>query len=64
MVWPLALYPDDANQDPVLYGEDFGVVFLAKGSRIESIQEGVDCLGLSHSSLEGEGYFRLVVELT
>ena len=64
MVWSLALCPDDAKQDPVVYGAEFGVVFLAKGSRTASIQEGLDCLGLNHSCLEGELYFRLVVELT
>ena len=63
MVWPLALCPDDAEQDPVVYGAKFGVVFLAKGPRITSIQEGLDCLGLNHWGLEGELYFRLVVEL-
>ena len=30
MVWSLALYPDNAKQDPVVYGAEFGVVFLAK----------------------------------
>ena len=64
MVWSLALCPDDAKQDPVVYGAEFGIVFLAKGSRTASIQEGLDCLGLYHSGLEGERYFRLVVELT
>ena len=55
MVWSLALCPDDAKQDPVVYGAEFGVVFLA---------EDLDCLDLYHSGLEGERYFRLVVELT
>ena len=45
------------------YGAEFGVVFLAKGPRTASIQEGLDCLGLDHSGLEGERDFRLVVEL-
>ena len=62
-VWSLALRPDDANQDPVVYGAEFGVVFLAKGPHTASIQDILDCLGLCHSSLEGERYFRLVVEL-
>ena len=44
MVWSLALCPDDAKQDPVVYGAEFGVVFLAKGPRTASIQEGLDCL--------------------
>ena len=26
MVWSLALRPDDAKQDPVVYGTKFGVV--------------------------------------
>ena len=39
MVWFLALCPDDAKQDPVVYGAEFGVVFLAKGPRTASIQE-------------------------
>ena len=64
MVWYLALCPDDAKQDPVVYGAEFGVVFLAKGPRTASIQDGLNCLGLYHSGLEGERYFRLVVELT
>ena len=62
MVWSLTLGPDDAKQDPVVYGAEFGVVFLAEGPRTASVQKGLDCLGLYHSGLEGEGYFRLVVE--
>ena len=46
MAWSLALYSDDAKQDPVVYGTEFGVVFLAEGPRTASIQEGLDCLGL------------------
>ena len=38
MVWSLALCPDDAKQDPVVYGAEFGVVFLAEGPRTASIQ--------------------------
>ena len=64
MVWSLALCPDDAKQDQVVYGAEFGIVFLAKGPRTASIQEGLNCLGLYHSILEGERYFRLIVELT
>ena len=64
MVWSLALCPDDTKQDPVVYGEEFDVIFPAKGQRTVSMQEGLDCLGLYHSDLEGEHYFRLVVELT
>ena len=48
----------------VVYNAEFGVVFLAEGPRTSSIQEGLDCLGIYHSGLEGECYFRLVVELT
>ena len=51
------------KQDLVVYGAEFGVVVMANGPRTESIQEGLDCLGLNHSSLEGERDFRLVVEL-
>ena len=58
------LCPDDAEQDPVVYGAEFGLVFLAKGPYASSIQEGLDCLDLDHSALERELYFRLVVELT
>ena len=54
MVWSLALCPDDTEQDSVVYGAEFGVVFLAKGPRTASIQEGLDCLRLSHSGLERE----------
>ena len=64
MVWSLALRPDDTKLDPVVYGTEFGVVFLAEGPRTVSIQKDLDCLGLYHSDLEGERYFRLVVELT
>ena len=64
MVWSLALRSDDAKQHPVVYGAEFGVVFLVEGPRTASIQEGLDCLGLHHSGFEGEGNFRLVVELT
>ena len=38
MVWSLALCPDNAKQDPVVYGAEFGVVLLAKGPRTASIQ--------------------------
>ena len=62
MVWSLALCPDDTKQDSVVYGAEFGVVFLAKGPRTASIQEGLDCLRLNHSGLEGERDFLLVVE--
>ena len=37
MVWSLALRPDDAKQDPVVYGAKFGVVFLAEDPRTASI---------------------------
>ena len=37
MVWSLALCPDDAKQDPVVYGLEFGKVFLAKGLRTASM---------------------------
>ena len=64
MVRSLALCPDNAKQDPVVYGAEFDVVFLAKGPRTASVQEGLDCVGLYHSCLEGERDFRLVVELS
>ena len=64
MVWSLALRPDDSKQDPVVYGAEFGVVFLAEGPRTVSIQEALDRLGFYHSGLEGERDFRLVVELS
>ena len=38
MIWSLALCPDDTKQDLVVYGAEFGVVFLAKSSRTASIQ--------------------------
>ena len=63
MVWSLAMCSDDTKQDSVVYGAEFGVVFLAKGSHTASIQEGLDCLHLNHSGLERERDFRLVVEL-
>ena len=63
MVWSLALCLNDTKQDSVVYGAEFGVNFLAKGPRTASIQEGLECLRLNHSGLEGECSFRLVVEL-
>ena len=63
MVWYLALCLDYTKQDSVVYGAEFGVVFLAKGPRTAFIQEGLDCLRLNHSGLEGERDFRLVVKL-
>ena len=53
MIWFLVLCPDDAKQDPVVYGAEFGVVFLVKSPRTTSIQADLDCLGLYHSGLEG-----------
>ena len=53
----------DAKQDTVVYGAEFAAVFLAKGPRTASIQEGLDCLGLYLSGREGEYDLRLVVEL-
>ena len=38
MAWFITLCPDDAKQDPVVYGAEFGVVFLAKGPRTTSVQ--------------------------
>ena len=63
MVWSLALRPDDAKQDPVVYGTTFGVVVLAEGPRTASTQKGFDCFGLYHSGLEEVRDFGLVVEL-
>ena len=62
MVWSLALCPDDTKQGSVVYGAEFGVVYLVKGPRTASIHEGLDCLRLNHSGLEGERDFRLVLE--
>ena len=63
MVWSLGLCPDNTKQDSVVYGAGFDVVFLAKDPRsTASIQEGLDCLRLNHSGLEGERDFQLVVE--
>ena len=64
MLWFLALCHDDAKQDPVVYGVEFGEAFLAKGPRTASIQESLDCLGLYHSGLEAERHFRLAIEFT
>ena len=63
MVWYLALRPDDAKQDPVVYGTKFGVVFLAEGPRTASIQKGFDYFALNHPGLERERGLRLAVEL-
>ena len=59
----LALCPDDTKQDSVVYSAELSVVFLVKRPRTPSIQEGLDCLGLYHSGLEGERVFRLIIEL-
>ena len=64
MVWSFALCPHDAKQGPMVYGAEFGVVFLVEGSHTASIQDGLDCLGLYHSGFERERYFWLVLELT
>ena len=34
MVWSLALCLDDTKQDPVVYGAEFRVGFLAKGPHV------------------------------
>ena len=47
MVWFFALRHGDAKQDPVVYDAEYRVVFLAKGLRTASIQEGFYCLGLT-----------------
>ena len=54
--------PDDTKQNSVVYGAKFGIVFLAKVPRTASVQEGLNCLRLNHSGLEGERDFWLVVE--
>ena len=41
MVWSLAPCHDGAKQDPVVYGAEFGLVFLAKGST---------CLAKTHAT--------------
>ena len=53
-----------AKHDPMMYDAEFGVVFLEKGPHAAFIQESLDCHGRSHSGLERESHFRLVVELT
>ena len=64
MVWSLALRSDDAKQeDLVVYGTKFGVVFLAEGPRTASIQKCFDSFGLYHPGLERERDFPLAVEL-
>ena len=63
MVGSLALRPDDAKQDPVVYGTKFDVVFLAEGPRTASIQKGFDCFGLYRPDLKRERNFRLAVEV-
>ena len=64
MVWSLALCPDDAKQDQVVYASEFGAVFLAESPRTTSIQKGLDCLGIYHSGLEGQRFFRLAASGT
>ena len=55
--------PDDTKQEPVVYGAELSAVFLAKGPRTASIQEGLDYLGFYYSGLGGERDFRFIVEL-
>ena len=38
MVCSLAICPDDAKQDPVVYDAEFGVVFHANDPRTASMQ--------------------------
>ena len=61
--WPGPLRCAPMVRSQTRWCTEFDVVFLAKGPRTASIQEGLDCLGLYHSGLEGERDFRLVVEL-
>ena len=63
MIWRLALCLDNTKKYPVVYGAEFGVVFLEKGPRTASIQEGLDCRGLYYSVLEGERHFQLAVKI-
>ena len=56
MLWIRAPRPDDDKQDPMVYSTEFGVVFVAKILRSASIQDGLDCLGLYHSGLEGDAH--------
>ena len=42
MVWYLALWSDDAKQDTVVYGTEFGVGYMAKSPRTVFIEEGSD----------------------
>ena len=61
MVWSLALCPGDTKQDSGVYGAEFGVVFLAKGPRTASIQEGLDSLCLNHSESLSEEHLQFRV---
>ena len=65
MVWSLALCPDDTKQDPVVYGTEFSVVFLAKGPRTTPILKRASGASafITYSGLEKEHGFRLVVAL-
>ena len=54
MIWSLALRPDDAKQDPVVYGTKVVVVILAEGPRTASIQKGFNCFGFYCPGLERE----------
>ena len=64
MVWSLALCPDDTKQDPVVYGAEFRVVFLAKGPRTTSILKRASVASdFIIRGLENKRDFRLVVEL-
>ena len=48
MVWSPPLGQNYAKQDPVMYGVEFEIVFLAKGPRTVSVQYGLDWLSPCH----------------
>ena len=54
-----------SSLDPVVYGAEFSVVFLAKGPRTTPIlkRASVASAFVTYSGLEKESDFRLVVEL-
>ena len=44
--------PHYAKRDPVMYGAEFDVVFVANDLRTASIHNGLDCLDLYRLGLE------------
>ena len=63
VAWSLALRPDGAKQDPVVYHTEFGVVFLRRIHVLYPYKRASIASARIIQGLEEEREFRLVVEL-